>query len=322
MKSVFGSVIVIGFLLLAYSRSYAQTPQEYEVPIQFSITQTGINRFIASQWAGIQTSWSGSYQGLSYSLQLKRPTVSLADNTIKLLLELEISSPAYSGTVGFSPTLTIPSSTVSAGNIIAQYTNLRQQIDAIAAITDPRLRDVIEQKLVPIDWIAYQGMIFDQGGQRWIDSADIRWTGLPTLTFSVANGELFLTLTPKIQAAAPDYLFVFRRPASNTFGFRIVSNNAIEIAGLYIYVAPGINILSSPVSAPSRLDVATGKHIAEIDVQTGGYSDPLNNFEYRVLIKRRDSETLWRIYLGVVGVSSTWIGRHQSHSSVTVLHGE
>jgi hypothetical protein len=156
-KWVCVSILLVSLIPCQYTA--AQT--DYNVPITFSVTQTGMNRFIASQWSSITTSWSGTYQGLTYSFQLVKPSIVLSTNTIQIILGLNITSSVYNGSVQFTPTLTIPSTTISLSNIIAQYTNLRQQIDAITQFTDVRLKDVIEQKLAPIDWIVYQGKVLD-----------------------------------------------------------------------------------------------------------------------------------------------------------------
>lgn len=137
------AIIVLGCLSPLY-RAAAQT--NYSVPITFSVTSTGINRFIASQWSSLpnNATWSGEYQGLTYSIHLNRPAILLSTNTIKITLELVINSTVYNGTATLTPTLTVPSTTISASNIIAQYTNLHDQIIAAAQLVDPRLRYVIE----------------------------------------------------------------------------------------------------------------------------------------------------------------------------------
>lgn len=140
----FCTIIVISCLNLVYQAA-AQT--NYNVPITFSVTSTGINRFIAGQWGGLpnNATWSGTYQGLTYSIHLNRPVIFLSTNTIKIILELVIASSVFNGTVPLTPTLTVPSTTINAGNIIAQYTNLHDQIIAAAQLVDSRLQYVIEQ---------------------------------------------------------------------------------------------------------------------------------------------------------------------------------
>jgi len=146
--------ILFGFFTINV-KTYAQT--DYPTPFTLTITNTGINRFLSSQWSGITTSWSGNYQGLSYSFSLVKPNILLTNNTIKIILSLNISSTVYNGTVNLTPTLSIPNTTLNAENIIAQYENLHQQIITTAQLVDARLQYVIEQALAPINWIIYQG---------------------------------------------------------------------------------------------------------------------------------------------------------------------
>src|SRR5690606_8196785 len=75
------------------SGTYAQT--DYSTPFTFTITNTGVNRFLSSQWSTITTSWSGNYQGLSYSFTLDKPVISLTNNSIKIILGLNITSSVF-----------------------------------------------------------------------------------------------------------------------------------------------------------------------------------------------------------------------------------
>jgi hypothetical protein len=96
-KWLFAMIIIVG--LSPLEEVAAQT--NYNVPMTFSVTSTGINRFIAYQWGQLpnNATWSGEYQGLTYSIHLNRPAIILSPNSIKIILELVITSSVYSGTV-------------------------------------------------------------------------------------------------------------------------------------------------------------------------------------------------------------------------------
>ena len=122
--------------------------EDRTIPITFSVTSTGINRFIASQWGSSTKSWNITNQGVWCSIQLQKPTVSLYSNTIKInlavtVVAIDISTdlPIYvNQTFRFTPTLTIPSTTISMDKIYGQYTDL---VAAIAgAIPDTRVEEL------------------------------------------------------------------------------------------------------------------------------------------------------------------------------------
>jgi hypothetical protein len=339
MKYIFGAIIVIGFLLLMYSRSYAQTEQEYDFPIQFSVSQTGINRFISSQWAGNQTSWSDPTHNLNYSILLERPYILLTDNKIILHLEIHISSTVYSGVISLKPTLSIPATTLSASGVVAQYSNLRQHIDNITAFPDASLKDVLEQILTQIDWIIYQGVILDQMEHRWLNTADIRWTGLPSLEFSVVNSELILTITPRIKAKEPHYVFKFKRLAEDESGisyyvFSVESNNAIEIGRISVFPNSSLVFNSANPQVSYWYDALSDKFHAETQFP-GFMYDPiamhLSNpqpvptgfpqFSFAILLKRNDAQTFWKVYVDNV-ISNEWQVRDQDHVHVIKLQRE
>ncbi|MBZ0198870.1 MAG: hypothetical protein K8H86_03315 [Ignavibacteriaceae bacterium] len=205
-----------------------QAQTDYSTPFTFSVTNTGINRFISAQWSDMNTNWSGNYDGLTYSLQLEKPTVLLTINNIKLVMKIIINSSVYNGTVTLNPSLTIPSTTLNADNILAQYEDLHQQIISVAELIDTRLQHVIEQALVPIDWIIYKGKILNATTVRLTETSDIKLKLLPQLTFAVLENEIQLIITPTITAATPEYHFQWMRSGS-TIGIRVHSNNLITI---------------------------------------------------------------------------------------------
>lgn len=307
MKYIFGSTIVIGFLLLTYSKSNAQTPQEYEVPIQFSITQTGINRFIASQWAGIQTSWSGTHEGLQYFLQLKKPSILLTSGNISIILEIAFSSQSYNATIAISPTLNISPLVFSADNLIASYVNLRNQIDLIAGITDPRVRDIIEQHLAPIDWIIYQGRIFDQSELRWTNTADIKWAGLPEVSFSVNNEELIITLTPIIYATKPYYLIYIRIHDYGYYGLKILSNNyfklerqTLQVSGTGVHVFEPVNTIIL-----SEYDDNNGQYYIEL-INPGMNISNTMAVSHGLIISRENSKMIFNRNYAIGNIIPNW----------------
>jgi hypothetical protein len=273
----------------------AQT--DYSVPITFSVTSTGINRFIASQWSSIERPWITTYQSLTCTLDLKRPTILLLPNTIKIILALTCTSSVYTGSITLAPTLTIPSTTLSASNIAAQYSDLHQQI--LNVVTDARLQYVIEQALASISWIMYQGKVMDNSTTRLTETADISLYGLPTLTVNVQNGEIDFTITPVFRVAPPSYSFYWVRPANKTFGVRVKSNDQFVIQNLKVFIDMGGDELSELNLTQSNPTTASwnsseGKYIADYYVNS---VNDLNNGLYRVTysikLSRQSSETLW-----------------------------
>lgn len=295
-QQTFRWLFAILALCLLYPVRTASAQTDYSVPVTFSVTSTGINRFIASQWSSITNSWSGPYQGLTYSFQLKRPTISLTANTIKIQLGLTISSSVYNGSVTLTPTLTIPSTTISATNIIAQYMDLHNQIINTPALVDARLQYVIEQALAPINWIVYQGKALNESTSRLTEDANISWYGLPTLTFAVANNEVDITITPTLRANDPSYTFQWNRTSNRTFRVKVHSNNMVRIRWVKMYNIDGQEIYNSFVDVPATYDAANGDYVA---TATGtASSDIANNFNelyFQVVLRRGGTEILWSL---------------------------
>jgi len=258
---------IVFLALLFCTNTSAQT--DYSAPFTVTLTNAGINRFLASQWSSMTKNWTGNYQGLTYSVNLEKPTIYLTTNTCKIFLTLNIVTSVYTGKVNLTPTLIIPSTTINADNIISQYENLHQQIISSAQLVDPRLQVIIEQALSPINWIIYKGKILNSSTARLVESADIQLSGLPTLEFSVRERELDLTITPTITATQPNFAFQWMR-SGNNFGIRVVSNDKFTIDNLDIPVItipfPGVTysftlVTSMPVTSVFNNDLQ--KYTAE-----------------------------------------------------------
>jgi hypothetical protein len=289
-------VVVIGSLC-PFRSIHSQT--DYTTPFTLSITSTGINRYLASQWSSMTEEWSGNYQGISYSISLQEPTISLTTNTLKILLKLSISSSIYDGSITLTPTLTIPSTTISAEQIISKYTDLHQQIIKLTSI-DTRLQNVIEQLLAPIDWIIYKGKAIDASTTRLTESADISLKGIPTLTFNISNDELNIIITPTITATPPSLSFQWMRSASN-FGIKIISNDKLtvgyaKIDDIYNSLGQKISFtLTSPLPTDASYDPNLQEYTAEYYFQGSSTLASGLNLYTRVYLKRGGTETIYTL---------------------------
>jgi len=286
-KWLFAMIIIVG--LSPLEEVAAQT--NYNVPMTFSVTSTGINRFIAYQWGQLpnNATWSGEYQGLTYSIHLNRPAIILSPNSIKIILELVITSSVYSGTVRLTPTLTVPSTTINASNIIAQYTNLHDQILAIAEFVDPRLRYVIEQALAPIDWIMYHGRVLDASTNRLNDYTDIRLNGLPTLTFAVVSNRIDFTFAENITATEPWYQLQSR---NNEGALMIRMKSNVNFTSRYIHLMHSLGGYHWYDSEPRSATYNSSDGLYYLEIQTD--RSPNNYGRYGIL--------KWAFYRGGIEV--------------------
>ena len=322
MKRIIQCTIFVLALFSCLSNAVFATDRT--VPITFSVTSSGINRFIASQWTGTPHYWTDTYQGLTYTLLLNRPVITLTNSTIKIQLSLTVTSSVYNGTVTVTPTLSIPSTTISPTNIIAQYTDLHNQIIAISQFTDSRLRDVIEQKLSPINWVMYQGKILNESTTRITQDANIGWTGIPTLTFVIANDEVNITATPTITSSAPDYLVKWKRPDNRTFVYRVYSNNqiTIDLTNNYLTYTVGGGVgyaVTSTLPATATFDATLQKYVAEVSFYlNNSVAYNLGSVYSRIKIKRANIETLWTFNFSTVGTSD-WT---TNYTTLDAIRGE
>ncbi len=300
------TIVTLVFLCPAHQVA-AQT--DYNVPLTFSVASIGINRFIASQWSAstFTKSWSGyTTSGIQYSISLDRPSVVLSENTIKILLALTIHAEditdqyvVYDGKVTITPTLTIPSTTISLNSIMSQYTNLRQQIDAITQIADVRLRDVLEQKLAPIEWIVYQGKILEGSQTRIIETSDIRLIGTPTLNFAVSNSEVLFTVVTTLRAKAPEYFFSYYRTNGNTtYNLTVRSNDKFVLVSndcrIFSFLAQTWDPTTGSSEVTATYDSNSDQYVAiETLTYSAGLSDYSNSL--RIKLKRGGVETLWTL---------------------------
>ncbi|MCK9408524.1 MAG: hypothetical protein M0R68_05260 [Bacteroidetes bacterium] len=297
MKQLLHRALMV--LTLLSSIFYNAFSTDRTVPITFSVTTTGINRFIAGQYnnPGFTKSWSGSYQGSQYTIQLKKPIIMILDNTIKIQMKLSIISVAYTGPVTISPTLTISSTTISAANIIAAYTDLHAQINSVsnALRLDAGFRDIIEQKLSPINWIIYQGKVLNESTSRFSESSDIGWKGIPTLTASVTNNEINFTVTPTIASNAPWYKFYFNRPTQKKFGLKIRSNNQVTIENMKVYEG-GSEYPVNFSSETSYVDPENGDIVHEYFVEKPeNATQYVTGLSYNIRLKRQNIEVTWNL---------------------------
>lgn len=314
---------VVIFLSTWGSFKTLQAQSDYSVPLTFSVSATGINRFISSQWANGQTTWSGTYQGLNYSFTLEKPTVSLSTGTIKILLGLSINSSAYNGKVTLTPSMTIPNTTIDASQVISKYTDLHDQIIGTAQLIDSRLQYVIEEALAPIDWIMYKGKIIDNTTVRLSESSDIKYKEIPAITFSVTNNELNFLVAPTITATVPSYSFQWMRADNTTFGFRILSNNKFTIVN-HDKIVDGLgqefnfsNI--SPIPAEATYNQSLQKYVAEFIVKSS--DGLLNNLRMitKVYLQRGGMESIWSIKITVPVGQTDWVS---DQSWISAVRGE
>lgn len=314
---------IIVFLSIWGSFKTLQAQSDYSVPLTFSVSTTGINRFISSQWANGQTSWSGTYQGLNYSFTLEKPTVSLSNSTIKIMLSLSISSPVYNGKVTLTPSLTIPSTTIDASQIISKYINLHDQIIGTAQLIDSRLQHVIEEALAPIDWIMYKGKIIDNSTVRLSESSDISYKGIPALTFSVTDNELNILIASTITANIPSYSFQWMRADNRTFGFRILSNDKFTIVARdKIYDGFGVDCYFSnisPVPVEATYNPSLNKYAAEFIAKSA--NGLMNNLRIvtKVYLQRGGMESIWSIIINVPVGQTDWVS---DEARISAVRGE
>jgi len=315
---------IVFLALLLCSNTSAQT--DYSAPFTVTLTNAGINRFLASQWSSMTKNWTGNYQGLSYSVNLEKPTIYLTTNTCKIFLTLNIVTSVYTGKVNLTPTLSIPSTTINADNIISQYENLHQQIISSAQLVDPRLQAIVEQALSPINWIIYKGKILNSSTARLVESADIQLSGLPTLEFNIRERELDLTITPTITATQPNFSIQWMRN-SNNFGIRVISNDKFTIDNINI---PVITILSLGVQYSFTLLTTlpvTAVFNNDLQKYTAEYIFKPDNVDLangtiittKIDVKRGLSETLWLMAFTSLSSNQSWT---YSNTSISVIRGE
>ena len=295
--------VLVG-LILGCNLLGAQT--NYLVPITFTVSNTAIDRIIGSQWSTIPHSWSGPMYWGTYSLTLNQPTIILADNAIKIRMNLNVTSPIYNGSFTMTPTLIVPPTTVSASNVITQYQDLQQQINNY--ISDSGLRSIIYQQLSPISWMIFQGQILNQSTTLVSPSSYVGWIGIPTLAFNISNNTVVITVTPTITAAAPSYHFYYNRPDYNDFGIMIYSNDAISITYLRIYNSNKSQLYAGSQSASSVWDNINQRYVTTLTVYV---QSPANNYDqlnYQVRINRQSSESLWGLLTySMLGYPITWV---------------
>lgn len=301
MKRFFGRTLLLFLVSNVFFVIVAQT--SYTMPVTLAVTSTGINRFIASQWSTIPHSWSGTYQNGNYSIQLARPAVSLSDNTIKIALNLTIASPLYNKAVTITPTLDLPATNVSASAIIGRYLDLRAKIDAVTELTDVPLKDIIQQVLSPIDWIVYQGQILNTSSGRLLEGADLKWSGLPTLSFSVTTDEVDITITPAIVATAPGFTFYSMNPQDhrNLYRMKVTSNDLFSIETTNadkVYVignSQQVNLnISTALPITAVYDAGTQKYTVNI-LYVCDYNITGAPIVTRLQLKRNSILTLWSV---------------------------
>lgn len=319
--------MLIIFLIVSFNNRFAQVEvSEYEIPITFSITNTGINRNIAHQWTQITHYWSGNEIGFYYEIELKRPIISLSNNVIEINLSLELQTPFYNGTIIISPALTIPNNTLEANEIITKYLNLRSKIDEITQFLNAELKNKIESVLAPIDWVINKGKIINESTGRITEDAYLKWKGLPTLSYEVNNNEINITLTEKIEADAPFYHFQWNRPNSNhpgDFGVRILSNNKFTIDKLKFFQGEYEFPLNfrSPIPVTATFDAVAGKYIAEVHIRaTNNPLWGLGNLIYRVVFSRNSNQMAYILHFSSIGLNANWT--YINEANIGVIRGE
>jgi|GEM_PF-1988851 hypothetical protein len=316
MRRIFFTLLIaVNLLGCLVSVSLAE---DRTIPITFSVTSTGINRFIASQWGSSTKSWNITNQGVWCSIQLQKPTVSLYSNTIKInlavtVVAIDISTdlPIYvNQTFRFTPTLTIPSTTISMDKIYGQYTDL---VAAIAgAIPDTRVQGAVAQALSPINWVIYQGKILNESTARWTESSDIGWKGLPTLTFSVANNEVNLTIAPTIYSLAPEFTCKWYRCDDVNFGISISCNDkfTVDLTDNWLVFTGTIGVkytVKSTLPAQAIYNTYQNKYIANIYLTIDNpQPNSLLTTSTRIKLKRGNMESLYYIKSNSVEDDCGW----------------
>ena len=91
MKQQFQKWLCTMSIVLTLCPLFHASSQPYSVPITLSLSSGAVNRYLASQWSSMQTSWTGQYQGLNYTIQLQTPVIAFAENDIVIILKLNVS---------------------------------------------------------------------------------------------------------------------------------------------------------------------------------------------------------------------------------------
>ncbi|RNC83743.1 MAG: hypothetical protein ED557_08165 [Balneola sp.] len=316
------SILTLTLLLLFVGTSKAQ-PNTTPVPIDFSITSTGINRFIADQWSSITSNWTGTYQGLSYNITLNRPIVDLTENTFRVILTLDINATAggstiYDDVTSITPELFIPAVVINPDSVIedvrTEYNNLEAAIDNNPFIPDQRIRDVLEDILDDIDWIIFQGEVLTQTTIRWTDTFDLGFYGLPEISFAIGEGEIILTISPEIYANPPEYSFQWRRPGSTSYHIRVLSNNKFDLKSIQNTTTAG-QASSLNVSVTAVFDQALNKYVATYSFTGGSASGQLLS---KLKIMRQFIETVWTVQSFTTSNTDTWT----NFTGITEVWGE
>lgn len=294
MNSLFRLLTIItGIWVLPLISVTAQT--NYSVPLSVAVNETAINRVIADQWnqSSFTKSWSGTQAGLSYSIQLGKPWVTLSTNTISVVLPVTVNGTKYHP----NPRLTIPPLTIDVTNILTAYDNLRSQIDLVMSLADSRLRDAVYNALSPIQWMVYQGKIMDASTVRFSESYNVAMTGIPSLTVQISVTEILFTATATLASTPPVYdYFQVKTVSPSQIVVRAIANNSFNIKEVRITIAGnGQEIFSSnnPTQVVNGFDSASGKYFSEATINL---SEGLSYLKYfiRVVTHRGGNDCLWK----------------------------
>ncbi len=322
MNSLFRLLTIItGIWVLPLFSVTAQT--NYSVPLSVAVNETAINRVIADQWnqSSFTKSWSGTQAGLSYSIQLGKPWVTLSTNTISVVLPVTVNGTKYHP----NPRLNIPPLTIDVTNILTAYDNLRSQIDLVMSLADSRLRDAVYNALSPIQWMVYQGKIMDASTVRFSESYNVAMAGIPSLTFQISGTEILFTATATLASTPPVYsLFALKKPSDREFWIKMETNNYVTVKEAKAWNNQGqAAIMDTPTQVLSSYNSSTGKYIYEAKYTLNDNWSECQTW-YTIVTHRGNNDCMWELAATVEMYTAQTISEYWvfPQSKVTIRYGE
>lgn len=220
-----------------------ETGTSHTISTKVEVTETAINRFLQSQYNNndIPQSVSGTIGGVTYTLNLVLPRISLLQDAMKLRMEINIVSNIGNFPVVIEPAVNLPSWSISLTEIKTTLSNLSTVVNALTI--DSRLKTAIINAYNSLNLIMYPSQIVKQANTDLFKQQSIRFADpVFSVQMKVVPGILRFTLSTHVSSFTPafktsiDYL----SDGNNYIGFS--ATLAVKVKEIIINIPGSPNV--------------------------------------------------------------------------------
>lgn len=201
------SIVFLSILCLCVSQLFAEeNSTNYTVSTTVEVTETAINRFLQKQYNDnvIPQTVIRSLDGVTCTLNLVLPRISLLQNAMQLHMEINIISNIGNASIVIDPTVNTPSWSISLTSISSTIANLTTVVNALSL--DSRLKSAIITAYNSLNLTMYPSKLVKQINNDLFAQKSINLIDpVFSVQTAVVPGVIRFTLSTYLSSSTPNF---------------------------------------------------------------------------------------------------------------------